>query len=156
MFRYDIPGRAPLELIHLVLDLNGTICVDGKLLPGVAERLRALAGEVFVHVLTADTRGLAADLVRDLPVQLSVLPEGDQDLAKRDFVDGLGASCVAAVGNGLNDRLMLERAGLGVAVIQAEGAFAGTLAAADVVCLNIADALDLLLMPQRLIATLRR
>lgn len=156
MYRFDIPGRAPLELIHLVLDLNGTICVDGTLVPGVAERITALADELYVHVLTADTRGLAAKLVEGLPVQLAVLAEGNQDAAKRNFIDSLGASCVCAVGNGLNDRLMLRRAALGVGVVQAEGAFAGTLAAADIISVNILDALDLLLVPDRLVATLRR
>lgn len=156
MFRFDIPGRPPLEIIHLVLDLNGTLCVDGDLLPGVAERLQDLAQELYVHVITADTLGRAAQLFHDLPVQLVVLPEGEQDKAKRDFVRDLGASNVAAMGNGCNDRLMLAEAALGVALLQAEGAFGPTLLAADVVCQGITDALDLLLIPQRLRATLRR
>ncbi|MBU1001173.1 MAG: ATPase P [Proteobacteria bacterium] len=156
MFRFDIPGRPPLEIIHLVLDLNGTLCVDGDLLPGVAERIRDLAQELYVHVVTADTHGTAARLFSDLPVQLVVLPEGDQDKAKRDFVRDLGASNVAAMGNGCNDRLMLAEAALGVALLQTEGAFATTLLTADVVCREITDALDLLLLPRRLLATLRR
>jgi len=41
-------------------------------------------------------------------------------------------------------------------VCQAEGAAMATLLAADVVVTNICDALDLLLNPPRLIATLRR
>jgi soluble P-type ATPase len=59
------------------------------------------------------------------------------------------------VGNGRNDRLMLEAAALGLAVILGEGASSATLAAADAVCLSIADALDLLIHPLRLTATLR-
>jgi soluble P-type ATPase len=50
---------------------------------------------------------------------------------------------------------MLAAATVGVAVMQAEGAAAETLAAADIVVATIGDALDLLLRPARLIATLR-
>jgi soluble P-type ATPase len=50
---------------------------------------------------------------------------------------------------------MMEEAALAIAVLQSEGAFSATLAAADVVAPHIRDALDLLLRPQRLTATLR-
>ena len=152
---YEIPGMGKLALNHLVLDYNGTLAVDGVLLPGVAEGLRALAGELSIHVLTADTFGKAAQGLAHLPCDLAVLPPGEQDLAKRDFVKGLGADQCACVGNGRNDRLMLEAAGLGVAVILGEGAAGVTVAAADVVCTSITDALALLRHPLRLAATLR-
>jgi soluble P-type ATPase len=60
------------------------------------------------------------------------------------------------VGNGFDDHLMLHSAALGIAVILGEGAASKTLFEADVVCTSIASALDLLLFPQRLAATLRR
>jgi soluble P-type ATPase len=44
---------------------------------------------------------------------------------------------------------------LGIAVILQEGTFPGTVSAADVVTHSILDALDLLLFPLRLTATLR-
>ena len=54
-----------------------------------------------------------------------------------------------------NDRLMLQTAGLGIAVMQAEGAAVETVLAADVVVPDIIAGLDLLLHPLRLVATLR-
>ena len=60
-----------------------------------------------------------------------------------------------AVGNGRNDRLMLKEAALGIALLQAEGAAVEALLAADVVAPDILAALDLLLAPDGLIATLR-
>lgn len=57
--------------------------------------------------------------------------------------------------NGRNDHRMLEAAALGVAVLQGEGASVEALMAADVVVPDILAALNLLLLPQRLIATLR-
>jgi soluble P-type ATPase len=144
-----------LRLNHLVLDYNGTLAVDGDLLPGVAEALRALAADLSVHVLTADTFGKAGEGLADLPCDLAVLPPGEQDLAKRDFVRDLGAPRCACVGNGRNDRLMLAEAGLGIAVILGEGAAGVTVAAADVVCTSITAALQLVRNPLRLAATLR-
>jgi soluble P-type ATPase len=61
-----------------------------------------------------------------------------------------------AAGNGNNDRLMLEYSVLGVAILGPEGCTADTLRSADLVCTSITDALDLLLHPKRLVATLRR
>ena len=151
----DIPGFGVLRARHLVLDYNGALALDGDLLPGVADRLVRLAGELAVHVVTADTFGTVAEKLRDLPCRLELLPPGHQDEAKLAFVRALGASQVVAVGNGRNDRLMLREAALGVAVLGAEGASSAALQAADVVCPDILSALALLAHPLRLTATLR-
>jgi len=108
-----------------------------------------------LHVITADTFGMVQGEMADIPVRLKSLPMEDQDRAKRDYVQDLGAGRTAAVGNGRNDRLMLDTAALGIAVLLKEGASAESLAAANVVCLGILDALDLFLHPKRLTATLR-
>ena len=155
MIKIDVPGAGPLQLEHLVLDFNGTLAVDGELLPGVAERLTTLAARLSVHVMTADTHGTAARALGRLPCSLAVAPPSGQAEAKRGFVESLGAERVVAIGNGRNDRLMLKAARLGIAVVQAEGASAEALAAADLVVPTIADALDLLAHPLRLVATLR-
>ncbi len=155
MITVDIPGYRPMQLAHLVMDYNGTLAVDGEIEPGVAQALKTLASKLSIHVVTADTFGLAADRLAGCPVQLSVLPPGDQDVAKRNYVDDLGAEKTVAIGNGRNDRLMLKHAGLGIAVILDEGAAFETLAAADVVCRGILPALNLLTHPLRLKATLR-
>ncbi len=155
MLAIQIPGGLQAAFTDLVLDYNGTLAADGALINGVADRLTALADVLTVHVITADTFGSAATALAGLPVQLKLLGAGAQDLAKAGFVHALGADQTIAVGNGRNDALMLRTAALGLAVIQAEGAAQSTIAAADVVLTSINDALDLLLQPKRLIATLR-
>jgi len=60
MFTVDIPGRGRLEIAYLVLDLNGTLALDGVVPAAVLERLQALSNEVQVHVITAETFGTAA------------------------------------------------------------------------------------------------
>ena len=155
MIKIAIPGFGTLELKYLVLDYNGTLAVDGRLLPGVEKRLNSLSRSLTLHVLTADTFGHARDEVPRVRCKLSILPATRQDRAKRAYVKRLGASQVVCIGNGRNDRLMLKATALGIAVLQKEGAASEAMAAADLVVSDITDALDLLANPLRLIATLR-
>ena len=155
MLRISIPGYKELQLEHLVLDYNGTLACDGEILEGVEQALQVLAEDLQIHVVTADTFGKARSRLEKSPLKIVVLPAEKQDVKKREYVEQLGAERVAAIGNGRNDRLMLETAALGIAVIQEEGAASETLLAADVVCPNIRAALDLLTNPLRLTATLR-
>lgn len=155
MIEIDIPGFRKLRLQHLVLDYNGTLAVDGQLLPGVAARLETLAGQLQVHVLTADTFGQVREQLAGLPLTLAVVAGEHQCEAKLDYVSALGAEQVVALGNGRIDRLMLDTAALGIAVLLAEGVATQAVSSADLLCRDILDALDLLLQPKRLIATLR-
>ena len=90
-----------------------------------------------------------------MTLQLSVLAGGQQAEAKLRYVQALIAEHVVAIGNGRNDRLMLDAAGLGIAVIQREGGAAAAILSADIVATSITDALGLLLNTSRLTATLR-
>jgi len=155
MLSIDIPGFGALRLAHLVLDYNGTLAVGGGLLPCVKQRLVRLGRELDVHVVTADTFGKARSALRSVDCKLAILQRENQDRAKAAYVRRLGAHATACVGNGRNDRLMLRAAALGIAVLQAEGASAVSIMAADVVTADIRDALDLLLKPLRLVASLR-
>ena len=155
MLTIDIPGNKVLKLSHLVLDYNGTLAVDGSVISGVRERLNTLAESLTVHVITADTFGKAAENLKNINCRLTILDKGNQQQQKADFIKKLGEQNTVAIGNGLNDALMLKEASLGIAIIQQEGAAFKTLQSADVVINNITDALDLLLNPMRLKATLR-
>jgi soluble P-type ATPase len=155
MIDIAIPGFGELHLSHLVLDYNGTLAVDGQLVGGVRVRLESLSRQLTLHVVTADTFGNVQNQLHGLPVSVHILPPGHQDQSKRDYLRRLGAAESAAIGNGRNDLLMLQEAALGIGVILAEGAWSATLAAADVVCNSILDALDLLSNPLRLTAALR-
>ncbi len=155
MWTLDIAGWKQLEIKHLVFDYNGTLSIDGRLLPGIAEKLPLLAEQFTLHVVTADTFGRAAEELENLPCTLTILSKENQAEAKREYVKKLGSEQTAAVGNGRNDRLMLAEAVLGIVLLQAEGTAVGTLNNADVVCTKVTDALDLFLHPKRMTATLR-
>jgi soluble P-type ATPase len=155
MIAIDIPGHGELGLCAMVCDYNGTLARDGVLIPETAPLIRKLSTDLEIHVVTADTFGLAAENLRPLPVTLTILPPGRQDKAKADYVTQLGARSTVCLGNGRNDMLMLKDAALGICLVEAEGACVHTLKAADVVCRSAGDALSLLLNPKRLVATLR-
>ncbi|HLC33844.1 MAG TPA: hypothetical protein VJJ70_02450 [Anaerolineales bacterium] len=151
----NIPGRGPLRFEHLVLDVNGTLAVDGQLIDGVPRQLAELRGQLTIHLLTADTFGRQAEIDQVLSLTAVRLRPGGEPQQKADFVTALGAQRVVSIGQGANDAAMLHAAGLGIAVVSPEGLAAASLAAADVVAPSISAALDLLLHPMRLVATLR-
>ncbi len=151
----SIPGYGELDLKYLVMDYNGTLAIDGNLIAGVREALTILAQHLALHILTADTFGKAKTGLSGIDCTLSILPEKDQPEGKLNYVESLGAEHTVSIGNGRNDRLMLKASALGIAVILEEGASAVTLGAGDVVCTSIVAALNLLLNPLRLTATLR-
>ncbi|VFQ43558.1 HAD family hydrolase [Desulfoluna butyratoxydans] len=155
MITESIPGFSDIAVSHLVLDYNGTLALDGKPLVGVRERIEALSGSLTIHVVTADTFGRAGDALADWPVFLTVLTPGEEAEQKATYVQTLGADSVVAVGNGRNDCRMLSLACVGVAVTGPEGAASPALMSADIVCPDVLAALDLLLHPNRLKATLR-
>lgn len=155
MIDIKVPGLETLHLTHLVLDFNGTLARDGEILEGVRERLENLARQMEIHVLTADTFGTVQEAMASIPCRTIVVPGTAQAEAKAKHVHELGRDCVVAIGNGRNDRLMLQNARLGMAVMQEEGAAPQTLLAADVAVPDINCALDLVIHPLRLIATLR-
>ncbi len=155
MIEIDVPGYQILRLEHLVLDYNGTLAVDGRLIDGVAASLGTLAASLDIHVLTADTFGKAAAALEGTACRLSILPKEAQETGKLAYVRRLGRDATVCIGNGRNDRLMLKEAALGIAVILGEGAAVETLMAADIVCTDILFALALLTHPLRMTATLR-
>lgn len=148
----EVAGRPRLELAHLVLDVNGTVTNRGELIDDVEAKLRSLRATLNVHLVSADTFGSLARVASTLGVDSKLIADGAE---KAVFVHDLGSRHCAAIGNGANDSQMLRAAALGIAVIGPEGAAASTVAAADVVCLSIGDALGLLLDDQVLAATLR-
>ena len=152
MIRIEIPQRGLFELQHAVFDINGTLAVDGTPIPGVAERLKSLTTFLTVRALTAGTHGNTTELEKALGIPLQIISTGED---KARFLQQLGPANVIAFGNGTNDAPMLRLAAIGVAVIAAEGISIAALQAADVLAHGPIDAIDLVLNPKRLIATLR-
>jgi soluble P-type ATPase len=150
-----IPGIESIELKHLVFDYNGTIARDGQLMSNLDKTITDLAGRITIHILTADSGGTVAQEVDGLPCTLHIIARGNEAEQKEAYVQGLGADSVVCIGNGANDRLMLKAARLGIAVLEGEGSAVSAILQADIVARSIYDALGLLMVPQRIAATLR-
>ncbi len=151
----EIPGYKVLDLQYLVLDYNGTIAEDGEIPEEVKERLHKLSKDLRIYVLTADTHGTARKMCEGLPVEIMTFPSDSAMYEKQRIQRGLGVRNCCAIGNGRNDILICQEATLSIAVVGKEGACSRLLRETDITVTSIEDALDLLLKPKRIIATLR-
>ena len=150
--KIDIPQRGTIELQHAVFDINGTLAIDGVAITGVTDRLKALANHLSIHLLTAGTHGKTAELEQALGFPLRITHRGDEKIR---YIQNLGPSTVIAFGHGANDASMLRLAAIGVAVMTPEGLSPRSVQNADIITYGPTNAIDLLLKPARLIATLR-
>ena len=154
MISIQIPGRETLTLSHLILDYNGTIAEDGEIIESIRPRLEALSKDLSIYVITADTHGTAAQKCEGLPLQILTFPTTEVGAIKAAETQKLTGG-VVTIGNGFNDIQMSDAADLSVCVIGKEGCCGALLAHCDIVVTSIDNALDLLLTPGRIRATLR-
>ena len=156
MQKITIPNYANLEISHVVLDYNGTLASNGTVLEKTKETLHKLTERYRVYVITADTFGTVQKELENFDLEVIILSSSDHTAEKAALIEKLGATQTAAMGNGNNDRLMLESAVLSIALMGSEGCAVETMHSANILCGSIVDAMELLIYPKRLIATLRR
>jgi P-type E1-E2 ATPase len=156
MIKFSIPGLGEYRLEHLVMDVNGTLAVDGQLIEGVAVKIASLRQQLIIHLLTADTHGKQALIDQQLGLTALRIKSGGEARQKAEYVRRLGSETVAAIGQGANDVEMLAAAQLGICVMSPEGVATGALLASDLVAPTILAALELFETPARIVATMRR
>ncbi|OPL08151.1 MAG: hypothetical protein AVO33_01840 [delta proteobacterium ML8_F1] len=156
MLKFSIPFRENYDIEELVFDYNGTLATDGKMAEAVYRRLVALARELRVTVITADTYGTVKKELENTGIEVRIISRERGTLEKKEYVESLGRQKVIAFGNGANDALMLEAAAIGVVVMNPEGVSLEAMAKGDLMVASITDALDLIDRPGRLVAGLRR
>ncbi len=154
MHTIAVPGWGSVKLKSLVFDLNGTLTQSGDFIPGVLDYLKRLQAQGFkVYILSADTRGVLEQAFELSPdIEAVVTSTADE---KRRFVESIGAETTVCVGNGNIDVEMFKVAGLSICIIQGEGATTRAMLHADIVVTHIKHAFEVLLDPDKLIATLR-
>ncbi len=157
----DIPGFGRREICALLTDFTGTLSRGGKLAPGVKDRLVRLSAVIDIHVLTADTFGSAEKELAGIALTLHRLEGegGGHDVQKRNLGRQFALRSCLVLGNGNNDRLLLasarEEGGVAIAVDNGEGCATDALLNAHLFVTGAANALDLLIEPKALKATLR-
>jgi soluble P-type ATPase len=155
MLKYKIPGRKDIEIENLVLDYNGTIAVNGKVLEGVKELLLEIGKYVNIYILTADTYGTVSKECKDINGEVLTFPKENAGESKKHIVKNLGGEKTLCIGNGFNDILMFKEAALSIAVIEGEGVSGKLLNYADIVVRTITEALEIILSENKIKATLR-
>lgn len=156
MIKINIPGYKNLEIKNVVFDYNGTIAEDGVLIEGVERLIKELVDRgVKVYILTADTNGTVRKQCSNLPVEIEIFNNESATEYKEKTVERLGRDYTVSIGNGRNDEKMFKTSILSIGVIEKEGCYVNSLLEADIIVNNILDAIELILNPNRLIATLR-
>ncbi len=153
--KIEIPGYKTLELKTLLLDYNGTIATDGMIPDSVKERIKKLAAEFQILVLTADTHGTARKQCEGLPLEVCTFPVGNAADYKEEILQKCGGETCVCMGNGRNDIKMFQGAALSIAIMDTEGMCSALLRESDICVTSIENGLDLLLNPKRIVADLR-
>lgn len=152
----DIPGRESINVKNIVLDYNGTIALDGKLLLEIESNIVHLSKEgIGIHILTADTHGTVQKQCEHLPASIKIFDKDNAIFHKGKIIDELGGETCISIGNGYNDGIMFEKSALGIIVLGQEGCSTESLMKAKILCRSIEDAFDMIIKKERLIATLR-
>ncbi|MFA7194022.1 MAG: HAD hydrolase family protein [Candidatus Paceibacterota bacterium] len=150
---YKIPGVGDLELKTIILDLNGTLTVKGRIPDGIDDRIVALKNRGYrILFFTGNTRGNADKIASKLGIEWILAENG---IAKRDEALKLEPETCVAIGNGLIDLELMKVVKLRIVTLQAEGVHTQTFLNSDIVIPTIINALDFLIEPEILIATLR-
>lgn len=155
MLQINIPGFSALKLNYALIDYNGTLAIDGKLLEDITPTLNALSKHLEVHIITGDSFGTAKTELAGIKCTLTILPSENQAIAKQKYLQQLNPNETVAIGNGRNDSYILKESALGIVILSHEGAAIDSIMSANLMVPSIFQALDLLHHPRRLIATLR-
>lgn len=155
MLIYEIPGREDIKIENIVLDYNGTIAVNGKIIEGVKELLTKLKDYVNIYILTADTYGTVEKECKGMEAKVLTFPKENAGESKRDIVKELDGQKTICVGNGFNDIPMFKESILSIAIIEGEGASGKLLVESDIIARSIIESLEIILDINKMKATLR-
>jgi len=154
MITIQRPGQELLEIDFILIDFEGTLASDRRVHPKVKERINLLSKRTKIHILAKGEKERVEEGLKKVKAEIVYLMEGKPSQQKLDLLRQLGAARTVAIGNGMDDVLMIGEAGFGICVLGKEGACSESMKKADVVFMNILDALDFLLKPLRQKATL--
>jgi soluble P-type ATPase len=152
--KYNIPEVGELEINTIVLDLNGTLSVMGKIVDGVRERITTLKKlGIKVILFTGDQRGNVADLSNELGIEYRTAASSAE---KEKLFFELDPKTTEAIGNARIDIGKFKHAAISIATLQAEGIHTGILPYVDIIVPSINNALDLFIDGDALKATMRK
>ena len=171
MITIQRPGQTNLEIEFILIDFEGTLASDRRVHPKAKDKINLLSKRTKIYILVnppippfnkggeggilaKEEKERVEEALRKVKAEIKYLTQGESSQSKLDLLRRLGPSKTVAIGNGADDVSMIEEAGLGICVFGKEGTFSEAMKKANVVFMNILDALDFLLKPLRQKATL--
>ncbi len=154
MISIQRPGQEPLEIDIILIDFEGTLASDRRVHPKAKDKINLLSKRVRIYILAKEEKERVTEVLKRVKAEIVFLKEENTSREKLNLLKQLGAGRTAAIGNGADDVLMVDEAGLGICIIGREGAAGETIQKADLVFPDIVDALDFFLKPLRQKATL--
>jgi soluble P-type ATPase len=152
--KYQVTGVGEIEINTIVLDLNGTLAVNGIIPAGVEEKLNKLKELGFEIILfTGNQRGDAQVQCDRLGIDFKQAKTSEEKEAL--FLE-YDVETTAAIGNARIDLGKFKHAKVSVATLQAEGIHTGILSEVDVIVPTINDALQFFIDADVFGATMRR
>ena len=154
MISIERPGQDNLEIEFILIDFEGTLASDRRVHPKAKDKINLLSKRSKIYILAKEKTELVEERLRKVKAEIAYLTEGEASQKKLDLLRNLGAMRCVAIGNGVDDAPMIEEAGFGICILGKEGTSPEAMKKADVVFMDILDALDFLLKPLRQKATL--
>lgn len=152
--KYNPIGVGEIELINIILDLNGTIAVNGIIVDGVKDRLNKLKELGYkIYLFTGDQRGNASKLADELGIEIQKASTSEE---KESLTRKIDAQKSVAIGNARIDIGTFKPCRLRIGTLQAEGIHTEILSYIDILVPSINNALDLLINPDIFNATMRK
>jgi len=155
MINIEIPGYGNLHIKNVLIDYNGTIAYEGKLIPSLKNIIEKLSKKVNLYVITADTFGTVSKEIENFPIEIIKIEKENERQQKVEALKKLGSQNTISYGNGNNDKLIIKESVIGICIMGDEGCSRETLEEADLVINSIEKGLLLLLDENKLKATLR-
>jgi soluble P-type ATPase len=150
------PGQENLEIEFILIDFEGTLASDRRVHPKAKDKINLLSKRTNIYILAKEEKERVEEAIKKVKAEVIYFMEGKSSEQKLDLLRQLGATRTVVMGNGVDDFSTIEEAGFGICVMSKEGTSLEVMKKADVVFMNIIDALDFLLKPLRQKATLSK
>ena len=150
---FNIPQAKNIEIDTIVLDLNGTLTVYGKLSEETKKLIQKLKDLQYRLVLiSGDIRGQAKEIAEILDLELFL---GKTSEEKAQQMQQFNKEKTAAIGNARIDIGTFKNAKISIATLQKEGIHTGILPYVDILVPSIESALQLFIDKKSMEGTLR-
>jgi soluble P-type ATPase len=151
---FDIPNDKKIEINTIVLDLNGTLAVYGKVSKKIRKLIKKLKELNYrIVLLSGDVRGNAKKISKELDIELIVARSYEE---KENAMDLIDSETCASIGNARIDIGTFRKSKIAIATLQNEGIHAEIIQYVDIIVPSIEDALYLFIDKDSLYGTMRK